>query len=384
MLTVIHYSATWLNLTENWIYNQVRYLRDDIRSVIWCEARANDGSFPWEVVETMPNISRIQFLLRFGWRYMTLRKRVAFLSMLRDKYDARILHSHFGNCGWLNMLPAKAAKMKHVVTFYGYDLSRLPYARQKWRGRFLELFESVDTILCEGPYMAERAIALGCHPSKVKVQHLGVELDKISYRPRVWKNGEGPLLILIAASFREKKGIPFALEALGRLKHLNYEVTIIGDASETQEDTVEEKKKIMRTIKDGGIEDRVTFLGYVDQRKLWEEAYRHHLFLSTSVHARNGDNEGGAPIAIIEMMASGMLVVSSKHCDIPNVIEDEESGLLANEKDIEAIAEKVAWLYHNPQKWHEICRCARERVDLKFNVSVQGQKLAEAYGSILG
>ena len=52
--------------------------------------------------------------------------------------------------------------------------------------------------------MAECIVQLGCPPDKVKIQHLGVEVDQIVFKPRIWQTGE-PLRILIAAAFREKR-----------------------------------------------------------------------------------------------------------------------------------------------------------------------------------
>ena len=70
-------------------------------------------------------------------------------------------------------------------------------------------------------------------------------------------------------------------------------------------------------------------LGYVSRETLREEAYEHDVFLAPSVTASNGDTEGGAPVAIIEMSASGMPIVSTNHCDIPSVVLDGVTGLLA-------------------------------------------------------
>ncbi len=70
-------------------------------------------------------------------------------------------------------------------------------------------------------------------------------------------------------------------------------------------------------------------MGYQPHSTLFAEAYRHHIFLSPSVTASTGDTEGGAPVSLIEMAATGMLIVSTTHCDIPEVIKHGVTGLLA-------------------------------------------------------
>ena len=86
----------------------------------------------------------------------------------------------------------------------------------RWHNRYAELFASVDRVFCEGPYMASSNVRLGCPEHKVQVHHLGVAVDQIAYQPRSRSAGE-PLRILIAGTFREKKGIPDALRAVGEL-----------------------------------------------------------------------------------------------------------------------------------------------------------------------
>src|SRR5690606_39794503 len=67
-------------------------------------------------------------------------------------------------------------------------------------------------------------------------------------------------------------------------------------------------------------------LGYQPWRALMDAAYRHHVFLSPSITASDGDTEGGAPVGLIEMAATGMPVISSRHADIPEVIEHGVGG----------------------------------------------------------
>ncbi|GAH44911.1 unnamed protein product [marine sediment metagenome] len=98
--------------------------------------------------------------------------------------------------------------------------------------------------------MKKSLIKLGCPEEKIIIQHIGVDLEKIKFTPRNVKNN-GLVKLLIASSFREKKGIPYAIEAFGRVKEshpeLNLELTIIGDSDGGSEGE-KEKKKIFNLI----------------------------------------------------------------------------------------------------------------------------------------
>jgi glycosyltransferase involved in cell wall biosynthesis len=71
------------------------------------------------------------------------------------------------------------------------------------------------------------------------------------------------------------------------------------------------------------------------------EMRRARVFVQHSVTTpENGDMEG-KPIAVMEAMASGLPVVATRHSGIPELIEDEVTGLLVAEYDIEAMADAM-------------------------------------------
>ncbi len=383
VLTVIHSIGTWLPLTENWLYNQCRYLPDSVRACVVCDKTENLEHYSLPGLYKLPQVSRTRFLFKYGLATLSLRRQPAYVTWVARQTRAVILHSHFGPEGWGNLRAARKARLKHVVAFYGFDVNRLPQQEPRWIHRYGELFAEVDRILCEGPHMAECIRALGCPPQKITVHHLGVETDKIVFKPRKWVKYKEPLRVLIAASFREKKGIPCALDALGKLQELvPLEVTIIGDSNNTPRDR-KEKCRILKSIRRNNLKSRVRLLGYQPHEVLCKETYKHHIFLSPSVTASDGDTEGGAPVSIIEMLASGIPVVSTTHCDIPEVIRHRETGLLAGEGDVSGIVKNLEWLVQNPEKWATMATNARRLVEAEFDVKKQGEKLASIYREIV-
>ncbi len=53
------------------------------------------------------------------------------------------------------------------------------------------------------------------------------------------------------------------------------------------------------------------------------------------------DCEGGAPVVLLDAQATGMPVISTTHCDIPDEVVHGETGLLSPEKDVGALAELI-------------------------------------------
>lgn len=381
-IKVIQSYPVWLPQTQTWMYNQIRCLPETVESHILCDRTQNLDQF------NLPNIHALEYLpsTQYLWdkllRKLKLRRYLAHGIDVAQQYQATILHSHFGQIGWGDRGLAKRAGLKHVVTFYGQDVSYLPQQNPRWFQRYRQLFGLVDRVLCEGPHMASCVIQLGCAAEKVQVLHLGVSVDEIPFQPRVWQAGE-PFRVLIAASFREKKGIPDAITALGQLQHhVPLEITIIGDAS-AEPRCQAEKQKILDAIAHYKLQSKIRMLGFQPHSVFFEEAYQHHLFLSPSVTSSDGDTEGGAPVSLIEVAASGMPIVSTTHCDIPEVIQHKVTGLLAPEHHVDQLVSHLKWFVDHPQDWTPMLNAARHWIEQEFDVYTQAQKLAKIYQELL-
>ena len=379
---VIHSCSIWLLQTQTWIYTQVKYLPDAAEVHVVCERTVNLDQFSVPNIHCQKSTSLLQFVWEKAVRKIYSPHYRGYLKAVANKTSARILHSHFGPLGWLETEVARELKISHVVTFYGYDVKMLPRRDDRWLSRYRELFESADLFLCEGPHMARAIIELGCPEQKVKVHHLGVEIDGIAYKPRCWRDGE-PLRVLIAAGFREKKGIPYALQALAQLQRdLPLEITIIGDA-DPEEVSKSEKERILEIIEASGLKSKTRLLGYQPYSKLFQEAYNHHIFISPSVTAANGDTEGGAPVTLIEMMATGMPVISTLHCDIPEVVQYGVKDWLVEERDVPGLVDRLRWLVQHADKWPPLLAAGRRHVELEYDAADQGRKLVGIYQNLM-
>jgi colanic acid/amylovoran biosynthesis glycosyltransferase len=378
-ISVLHSVGSWLEQTQTWIFTQVSNLPDFIQSHIVCNNTQNLEQFCVPNIHALNRLPLWRNAWQRGMQKFGVRRHLEFVKTTARATSAQILHSHFGPTGWSNIDVARQLGLKHVVTFYGFDVNYVPRSSARWRARYAELFEQVDVVLCEGRHMARCIEALGCAATKIQVHHLGVPLERLPFRPRFWSRDE-PLRVLIAASFKEKKGIPYALESLGRLREqVDLEITLIGGTSDRSKSDLAERDKILEVIARYRLSGSIKMLGFQPHAALLEHAYRNHIYLSPSVTAASGDTEGGAPVSIIELAATGMPVVSTVHCDIPEVIEHEVTGLLAAERDIDGLVSHIEWLLHHPDQWLSMVSRGRARMEAQFAAQTQGLRLGEIY-----
>lgn len=88
-------------------------------------------------------------------------------------------------------------------------------------------------------------------------------------------------------------------------------------------------------------------------------------------------------LVILEAMASGLPVIATEHSGGPDVIEDKVHGFVVPIRDVEALKERIAWLYANREEAREMGRRARARVLEGFTLQHYGERLLESYSHIL-
>jgi colanic acid/amylovoran biosynthesis glycosyltransferase len=382
-IRVVHAVSEWLAPTKTWLYHEIASLpRDRVVSSVIADLRnpATPAAFRGVPVDAVSDRRLPFFLYRVvrrsrRWPANTLLRR-----RLRDG-AIDVVHSHFGHVGWASSRLLGNSRQRHIVTFYGWDVTE-PVRTPVWQGRYRALFGAVDLVLCEGEHMAAAVALLGCPPSKLRVHHLGIKTEAIAFNTRQYTSNE-PLRILMAAAFKTKKGLPDGLRAVARLRksYPRLHVTVVGDA-EASPSGQQERLAIERTVEDCGLEDVVTFLGMRSAAELFELAYTHHLFLSPSLTTPDGETEGGAPVSIIEMAATGMPVVSTTHCDIPGVLGEPNRALLTPEGDVQALHGQLERLL-GMTDWTALATANRRHIEREFDLTRQGLRLAEIYSEVM-
>jgi colanic acid/amylovoran biosynthesis glycosyltransferase len=284
-----------------------------------------------------------------------------------------LIHAHFADVGWLYSFLAKKLKIPFVVSFYGWDYEQLPYLRPRYEKYFKKLFAMASAIVCEGPHGIETLVKAGCPREKLKIVRLGVEVEKIPFYKRSKKVGELKLVQL--ATFNEKKGHIYSVMAYEHalVSCPNMHLTLAGGKGP-------EKEKVTEYIKSRGLESKVDVLDHIEWKIRHEFLKDFHVFIHPSCYAKDMDCEGGAPVVILEAQASGMPVISTFHCDIPNEVVHRKSGILVPEKNVEDLSETIRFFYETgQQEYDSFSNAGLEHVQTNFNVLENQITLLEVY-----
>ena len=281
-----------------------------------------------------------------------------------------VIIAHFGNNGLrvARVLKRKKLGSPLVTIFHGRDVGRPLLDHSLWQ--YNVLFEQGALQLTVNDYFRNALVAAGAATANVAVHHMGVGTSEIEYSWRPWEQGK--LNLISVCRLTEKKGIEFALRALGQLSISNPDIdwayTIIGGG-----ELLDELKQL---AKDLDIADRVIFLGPRPHSEVKQRLREAHIFLLPSVTAQDGDVEG-IPVSLMEAMAAGLTVLSTYHSGIPELIEDQKTGFLVPERDVEALAGKLLWIAEHPAECESIALAARRKIEADFNADVLNDQFAQ-------
>jgi colanic acid/amylovoran biosynthesis glycosyltransferase len=378
---VAHSVVVYLPMSENWIHTQIARV-EKYRPLVLTKRAENLDAFSvapqgGEVVAAYGHpLGRVW--QKLGHR--ASRVYPAHAAAVR-RHRPRLLHSHFGHGAIADLPLRRRFRLPQVVSVYGADVWRLGH-QSVWRVRYRELFREANLILAEGSAMKRRVEDLGCPAARVRVHHLGIDLARIPFRARR-PHDDGTRRVLMAGRAIEKKGMIHGLEAFARAARVVPEARLTvmtwGEASYKQD-----LMAALRQAADAaGIAGRITWLGLEPYDVYLRIVQDSHVFLVPSVHARNGDAEGGCPVTAIELSASGMPVVGFAHCDIPEVVLDGTSGHLAPEGDVASLSEKLTHVLANPLAWPSLGRAGRTHIEAEYDASRQGQRLEAIYDEVL-
>lgn len=285
-----------------------------------------------------------------------------------------LCHAHFGIVGrkwsFVSDLPGQGP---FLTTFYGFDVTSLVHPdHYDYYERF---WSRCDACIGISQHIRSRMIMLGC-PEEQSIRHpIGVDVDRFDYTERRVSSDE-PLRIASVARFAPKKGLQYAIDAVAqcRAEGRNVEYHIAGDGPL--------RSSLESRIADHGIEDSVTLLGWQTPAEVNDLLHRSHLFIQPSVTTEAGDMEGQA-LVFQEAQATGLPVVGTYHDGIPEGVSERESGLLVPERDVEALADAIAFFDHDRDRVPEYGRAGRRLIEEEFDNNRLTTAQARLYQSVI-
>jgi colanic acid/amylovoran biosynthesis glycosyltransferase len=290
---------------------------------------------------------------------------------------ADLVHAHFGPDAALlvpalSRAPLRATPL--IATFHGFDATVTDdglRALGRIAGHFVDarpaLFARANTIVAVSEFVRTRLVAAGADPRKVIVHYIGID-TAFFWAPA--RSEAPPPSVLFLGRLHQKKGAGDLLRALARLREqgLSVACTIAG--------TGPEEPAVRRLAHDLRLD--VRFVGAVDAPHARDLLHATRILCVPSMTASSGDAEGFG-LVFAEAQACGVPVVSYRSGGVPEAVADEETGLLAPERDIGGLGARLHALLTDDDRWLRMSACGRERTVTRFDLERQTQTLERIY-----
>jgi colanic acid/amylovoran biosynthesis glycosyltransferase len=381
--------SAYLPVTYTWIYNQLRFF--STTDVLVLSSRIDHSGLDVRskriTVYSFPGLPPLRRdtspVSRMAYRAIllaTVRSRLNLYLFARkaSAFGCALIHAHFADVACDAMPIAGKLGVPLVVSFYGYDYDYLPRHSARWRKRYEALYARGSLFLVEGDHGRRKLLERGVAPERVEVHHLGVDVEKVPLEERILRDGE-PLRLIQVASFVEKKGHAVLVEAMRLLRDDGMgdrvRLKLVGDGPL--------KAPIAEKIKGYGLEGQIKIAGVIPYSELHKELLRHHVFVHPSLTAQDGDCEGGAPVVLLDAQATGMPVLATFHCDIPEEVLDGETGILVEEGHSEALARAIRRFAEEPRLLNDYGVAARQHIDKHYSAPIQARKLESIFRTLI-
>jgi len=291
------------------------------------------------------------------------------MKRLLQSQQVDLIHAQFGGNG-VRILPvAKRLNIPLIVSFHGFDASR-KLASRSYREGLKEVFDYASAIVVCNTGMADALPLSEDHKRKVYWVPYGIDIKQFSDDTSV-----APLNsfnILHVGRLVEKKGVPDLICAFASATKNGDQMTlhIVG--------TGRLESECRALVKKFNLKSKVIFHGWKSPHGVKELMQQCDVFVLNSRVARNGETEG-LPVGLLEAMAMGRAVISTRHAGIPLAIENEVSGILVNERDTESLSQQLLRLYHNKELRLAMGKAARAKVENQFTMEYMHKNLHNIY-----
>ena len=194
---------------------------------------------------------------------------------------------------------------------------------------------------------------------RISVIRCGIEVERFPFHPPASRDGR-PLRILSVARLVPKKGLHHLIEACRILESsgIAFECKVVGDGPQ--------KARLARAALRAGLKSNIHFVGAMTQEELdevWEWA---DVFALPCVVSADG-NRDGIPVALMEAMASGLPVVSTRVSGIPELISHRRNGLLVEPGSAIALAQAIREIGNDLRLAQRLAKQARKTIEAEYS-----------------
>jgi glycosyltransferase involved in cell wall biosynthesis len=289
------------------------------------------------------------------------------LHLIRNKPAIAHIHFSWKMSFWrkaIFVILARFAKMKIILHCHAsrFDIffNRAGWLRRKLIKRILISADTVLTVSSSWKVYFENLL-----PNlPVRVLYNPVVIPEVKPVQRFKQK-----IILFLGTIEVRKGVFDLIETVPETIMGNPDVVywIGGDGDRSHAEDM---------VRDLGVQENVRFLGYIRGEEKEEAFSKATLFCLPSHHE-------GLPVAILEAMAHGLPIISTRVGGIPEQVIDGENGFLIDSGDVNDLSNKITRLLNDRELQIRMGQRSLSIIEQTFQVEAIIERLYSLYDELL-
>lgn len=284
------------------------------------------------------------------------------------RHGVRVILSQYLDQSLKWLAVARNLGARFFAHAHGYDVSKA-LRNPKMCREYLRL-NAADGIITMSESSRWRLVDLGLNSNRIHVIPYGVD---IADPPSLTERGESVRCLAVGRMVR-KKGPLLTLGAFRRalINCSRLRLDFVGDG-ELYEDA-------RKYICDHGLAERVKLHGGQPHHVVQDLMKQADVFLQHSMIDPETGDEEGLPVAILEAMAAGLPVLSTRHAGIPEAVVEHQTGYLVDEGDSDGMVRLLVKLGEDAELRRRLGRAGWERAQQRFSWHHERKALLKLLG----
>jgi glycosyltransferase involved in cell wall biosynthesis len=312
--------------------------------------------------------------------YTTIRRPRSWGSFLRSSWQFTrvirefapdIVHVHYPLCQAIPVIGAQAIphRWRLVVTVHNSDIRISPFQEPRIRPWQARLFERADAVTAvSGSLLSDAAQLYPCIQGKGRVIYNGV--GSTWFHEPAADSSAQEKYVLFVGRLNEVKGVDLLLLAWKQIcsRFPTVQLWLAGDGPELE--------NLQALARESGLTSRVRFIGRLDQAELPA------LYRKAQVVVLPSRREG-LPFTLLEAAASGAITIGTKIPGVPEIIQDEITGLLVEPESVHGLASAISRILDMPsEEIHRMKEAAYKNVKEHFSEEKMISSYFEVFDSL--
>lgn len=219
----------------------------------------------------------------------------------------------------------------------------------------------IDKIIAPSEFYKLKLIQDGITENKIEALHNFINIE--DYNVTIEDEGYA----LYYGRIIKEKGVLNLIKAFKNIK--NSKLYIAGDGPDIE--------KVKKYIHENNMEDTVKLLGYLNSSQVKEYVRKARFIVVPSIWYEN------CPYSVLETLAMGKPIIGSNLGGIPELVKENETGLIYKYNSVKELEEKMNDLLNNKEKAVQFGKNAKEIAKKIFSKDEYYDKIIKIYKGVI-